>query len=191
MANLVNLGCKCGARGGDPSENSHYMIIHPTTPLCSHYCQCAPLHCCIVCWKKSTFCVQSLRIVKAQMKLYKPEENCKILSNIVAGGMIILGTLCRKMIILAEALCSRAEKFRSAVPAACTRPSTYHTDSNHNDSTSNAHWHHSEIKEIRMTISEKYILQDLHITPIQNTMHDSTSSCTPLASHSATQTTII
>ena len=28
MANLVNLGCKCGGRGGDPSENSHYMIIH-------------------------------------------------------------------------------------------------------------------------------------------------------------------
>ena len=52
MGNLVNLGCKCGARGGDPSENSHYMIIHPTTPLCIHYCQCAPLNCCTVCWKK-------------------------------------------------------------------------------------------------------------------------------------------
>ena len=28
MANLVDLGCKCCAKGGDPSENSHYMIIH-------------------------------------------------------------------------------------------------------------------------------------------------------------------
>ena len=120
--------------------------------------------------KKSTFFVQSLRIVKVQMKLYKPEENCKILlSKIVAGGMIILGTLCRKMIILAEeALCSRAEKFRSAVPAGCTRPSTYHTDSNHNHSTCNSHWRHSEIKEIQMTISEKYRLQDLHADSNRN-----------------------
>ena len=137
--------------------------------------------------KKSTFFVQSLRIVKVQMKLYKPEENCKILlSKIVAGGMIILGTLCRKMIILAEeALCSRAEKFRSAVPAGCTRPSTYHTDSNHNHSTCNSHWRHSEIKEIQMTISEKYRLQDLHADSNHN---ESTSTCTLLASHSATET---
>ena len=124
MANLVNLGCKCGARGGDPSENSHYMIIHWSTPLCIRYCQCADLNCCIVCWV-CVFCTQlfytrvhswnktlvlcsmhenwlgSYEIVRTWQKLLNFVRH-SLCSTTLLRGMIILGTLCSQMIILAS-----------------------------------------------------------------------------------------
>ena len=156
MANLVNLGCKCGARGGDPSENSHYMIIHRSTPLCIRYCQCTDLNCCIVCWvcvfctklvcalvhsRNKTLCTKhenwqgSLESVWTWQNLWSFVQHL-LCTTLLRGAWLSWAHYAGKWLSwLGGALCSRAGKFCSAVPAACTSPSTYHTDLNHNHST--------------------------------------------------------
>ena len=118
MANLVDLGCKCGARGGDPSENSHYMIIHHfASPIAI-----VQLWIVLLYWAKA-WCLYSGRKLPKYILSSKRENfskrfkwnctNCRIMSTVqhccrawLSGEQIM-----QKMIILA--LCRRPEKFRS------------------------------------------------------------------------------
>ena len=108
MANLVDLGCKCGARGGDPSENSHYMIIHHfASPIAN-----VQLWIVLLYWAKA-WCLYSGRKLPKYILSSKRENfskrfkwnctNCRIMSTVqhccrawLSGGQIM-----QKMIILA------------------------------------------------------------------------------------------
>ena len=72
MANLVNLGCKCGGRGGDPSENSHYMIIH-------HFAYTANVKLRIV----------LLYVFEQNLGMYAPEGVLAKLHSLVQGVSIV------------------------------------------------------------------------------------------------------